>query len=58
MKTVKPPDNNIEALPNKFGEVLQSIGWFQDKNTGKKIEVKLETDTEAILVVQKRRPVP
>ena len=35
-----------------------SIDCFRKKNTGKKIEVKLEMETNAKPVAQKPRPVP
>ena len=54
---MKPPDD-IEALLSEYNDTFQGIGCFQDKSTGKEIEVKLEMDPEAIPVAQKPRPVP
>ena len=54
---MKPPDD-IEALLSEYNDNFQGIGCFQDKSTGKEIEVKLEMDPEAIPVAQKPRPVP
>ena len=54
---MKPPDD-IEALLNEYNDNFRGIGCFQDKSTGKEIEVKLEMDPEAIPVAQKPRPVP
>ena len=57
IKSVKPPDD-IEALLSEYNDNFQGIGCFQDKSTGKEIEVKLEMDPEAIPVAQKPRLVP
>ena len=54
---MKPPDD-IEALLSEYNDTFQGIGCFQDKSTGKEIEVKLEMDPEAIPVAQKPRVVP
>ena len=56
IKTVKTPDDSIETVLREYSEVFQGIGCFREKNTGKKIEVKLETDAKP--VAQKPRPVP
>ena len=56
IKSVKPPDD-IEVLLSEHNDTNQGIGCFQDKSTGKEIEVKLEMDPEAIPVAQKPRPV-
>ena len=58
IKAVKPPASSTEALLSEYSDVFQGIGCFQDKNTGKEIEVKLEMDPEATPVAQKPRPVP
>ena len=58
IKTMKTPVDSIEAILSEYSDVFQGIGCFQDKNTGEKIEVKLEMDPEAVPVAQKPRPVP
>ena len=58
IKTVKTPDNSIETVLCEYSDVFQGIGCFREKNTGKKIEVKLEMETDAKPVAQKPRPVP
>ena len=47
IKTVKTPDDSIEAVLSEYSDVFQGIGCFWEKNTGKKIEVKLEMETDA-----------
>ena len=58
IKTVKSLDDSIETVLSEYSDVFQGIGCFREKNTGKKIEVKLEMETEAKLVAQKPRVVP
>ena len=58
IKTVKTPDDSIETVLRGYSDVLQEIGCFREKNTGKKIEVKLKMETDAKLVAQKPRPIP
>ena len=58
IKTVKTPDDSIETVLCEYSDVFQGIGCFREKNTGKKIEVKLEMETDAKPVAQKPRPVP
>ena len=58
IKTVKTPDDSIETALREYSEVFQGIGCFWEKNTSKKIEVKLEIKTDAKPVAQKPRPVP
>ena len=58
IKTLKTPDDSIETVLREYSEVFQGIGCFREKNTGKKIEVKLEMETDAKPVAQKPRPVP
>ena len=57
IKSVKPPDD-IDVLLSEYNDKFQGIGCFWDKSTGKEIEVKLETDPEAIPVARKPCPVP
>ena len=58
IKTVKTPDDSIETVLREYSDVLQGISCFREKNTGKKIEVKLEMETDIKPVAQKPRPVP
>ena len=58
INTVKTLDVSIEAIPSEYNDVFQGIGCFRKKKTGKKIEVKLEMETNAKPVAQKPRPVP
>lgn len=58
IKTVKTPDDSIEAALSEYSDVFQGIGCFREKSTGKKIEVKLEMEPDAEPVAQKPRPVP
>ena len=58
INTVKTLDNSIETILSEYSDIFQGIGSFQEKNTGKKIEVKLEMETDAKPVAQKPRPVP
>ena len=58
IKTVKTPDDGIETVLSEYSDVFRGIGCFRDKNTGKKMEVKLEMETDAKPVAQKPRPVP
>ena len=58
IKTVKTPDDSIETVLCQCIDVFQGICCFREKNTGKKIEVKLEMETDAKLVAQKPHPVP
>ncbi|PFX12490.1 Transposon Ty3-G Gag-Pol polyprotein [Stylophora pistillata] len=57
IKIAKTPDDGIEATLNDYSDVFQEIGCFREKNTGKKIEVKLAMESEAKPVAQKPRPV-
>ena len=57
IKTVKTPDNSIETVLSEYSDVFQGMGCLRVKNTGKKIEVKLEMETEAIPVARKPHPV-
>ena len=54
---MKPPDD-IDALLSEYNDTFQGIGCFQEKSTGKEVEVKLEMDPEAIPVAPKLCPVP
>ena len=58
IKTVKTPDDSIEAALSEYSDVFQGIGCFREKSTGKKIEVRLEMEPDAEPVAQKPRPVP
>ena len=58
INTVKTLDVSIEAIRSEYSDVFQGIGCFREKNTGKKIKVKLEMETDANPVAQKPRPVP
>ena len=58
INTVKTLDVSIEAILSEYNDVFQGIGCFREKKTGKKIEVKLEMETDAKPVAQKPRPVP
>ena len=58
IKTVKTPDDSIEAALREDSDVFQGISCFREKSTGKKIEVKLEMEPDAEPVAQKPRPVP
>ena len=58
INTVKTLDVSIEAILSEYNDVFQGIGCFREKKTGKKIEVKLEMETDANPVAQKPRPVP
>lgn len=58
VKTAKTSDDSIEALVSEYSDVFQGIGCFREKSTGKKIEVKLEMEPDAVPVAQKPRPVP
>ena len=58
INTAKTLDVSIEAIPSEYNDVFQGIGCFREKKTGKKIEVKLEMETDAKPVAQKPRPVP
>ena len=58
INTVKTLDVSIEAILSEYNDVFQGIGCFREKKTGKKIEVKLEMETDAKTVAQKPRPVP
>ena len=55
---MKTPDDSIEAALGEYSNVFQGIGCFQEKSTGKKIEVKLEMEPDAEPVAQKPRPEP
>ena len=55
INTVKTLDVSIEAILSEYND---GIGCFREKKTGKKIEVKLEMETDANPVAQKPRPVP
>ena len=55
---MKTPDGSIETVLREYSDVLQGISCFREKNTGKKIEVKLEMETDTKPVAQKPRPVP
>ena len=57
IKSVKLPDD-IDVLLSEYNDKFQGIGRFWDKSTGKEIELKLETDPEAIPVARKPCPVP
>ena len=57
IKTVKPAESKLEALVDEFSKVFEGIGCFQDRKTGKEIEVKLEMDPEAVPTAQKPRHV-
>ena len=54
MKTL---DDSIETILRKYS-VFHGIVCFRGKNTGKKIEVKLEMETDGKPMAQKGRPVP
>ena len=51
-------DDSIETVLNEYSNIFQGIGCFREKNTGKKIEIKLEMETDAKPVAQKPCPVP
>ena len=53
---MKSPDD-IDALLSEYNDKFQGIGCFQEKSTGREVEVKLEMDPEAP-VAQKLCPVP
>jgi len=55
MKT--EPDNSIETVLSEDSDLFQGVSCFGEKNTGKKIEVKLELEPDAKPVAQKPRPV-
>jgi len=55
MKT--EPDNSIETVLSEDSDLFQGVGCFGEKNTGKKIEVKLELEPDAKPVAQKPCPV-
>ena len=57
INTVKMSDDSIETVLREYSDVFQGIGCFRETNTGKKIEVKLEMETDAKPVAQKPRPV-
>ena len=57
IKTVKTPDDSIETVLSEYSDVFQAMGCLREKNTGKKIEVKLEMETDAKPVAQKPQPV-
>ena len=57
IETVKTLDERIETVLSEYSGVFQGIGCFREKNTSKKIEIKLEMETEAKPVDQKPRPV-
>ena len=56
IKTVKTLDDSIETVLSEYSDIFQGIGCFQEKNTGKEIEVKLEMETDTKPVAQKPRP--
>ena len=59
IKTVKTPGDSIETVLSEYRDIFQRINCFWEKNTGKKIEVKLDIETNANkTVAQKPRPVP
>ena len=58
IKIAKTPDGSIEATLKEYSGIFQGIGCFREKNTGKKIEVKLEMESKAKPVAQRPRPVP
>ena len=58
INTVKTLDDSIETILRKYSEVFQGIVCFREKNTGKKIEVKLEMETDGKPMAQNPRPVP
>ena len=58
IKTVKTLDDSIETVLREYSDLFQGIGYFREKNTSKKIEVKLEMETDAKPETQKPRPVP
>ena len=56
IKTVKTPDDSIETVLSKYSDVFQGIDCCREKNTGRKIDVKLEMETDPKPVAQKPRP--
>ena len=58
IKTVKTPDDSSETVLSEYSDVFQGIGCLQETNSGEKIKVKLEMETDAKPVAQKPRPVP
>ena len=44
---MKTPDDSIETVLSKYSDLFQGIGCFREKSTDKKIEVKLEMETDA-----------
>ena len=60
IKTVKTMADSIKTVPCEYycNNVFQGIGCLWENDTGKKIEVKLEMETDAKPVAQKPRPVP
>ena len=55
IKTVKTPDDTIETVLSAYSNIFQTIICLREKNTGKKIEVKLQMETNAKPVAQKPR---
>ena len=56
--TVKTLDDSIETILSEYSDIFQGIGCFRGKDTGKKIEVKLEMETETKFVAEKPRQLP
>ena len=57
IKTVKTPDDSIETVLSKYSDVFQGIDCCREKNTGRKIGVKLEMEANVKPVAQKPRSV-
>ena len=58
IKPVKTLDGSIETVLSEYSDVFKGIGCFREKNTAKKIEVKLEMETDAKPVAHKPRVSP
>ena len=53
---MKTPDNSIETVLSEYSDVFQGMGCLREKITGKKIEIKLEMETDAKPVAQNPQP--
>ena len=47
-----------QYLLSEYSDIFQGIGCFQEKNTGRKVEVKLEMETDTKPVTHTTRPIP
>ena len=57
IKTIKASDR-VEKLVTEFNVIFKGIGCFKQRDTARKMEVKLKMDPTATPVAQKSRNVP